>query len=186
MSVLSDTSIRSAIDAEHLWIRPLGDGAIQPSSVDLRLGPIVLIPTPGQIADLDDTTLPERHNPINLKVGKMPLRPGDAVLGVTMEHVTLPTHLVGLLLGRSTIARLFVQVEAAGLLDPGYAGHPTLEIMNNGPHTVWLSAGMPIAQLMLLALDAPCESPYGSTSLGSRYQGDLFPTPARLPREASR
>jgi hypothetical protein len=32
---------------------------------------------------------------------------------------------------------------------------------------------------MLLRLDAPCQTPYGSDALGSRYQGDLFPTPCR-------
>src|SRR5688500_8269275 len=42
VTVLSDLSIRMAIDAEHLWIESLDENAIQPASVDLRLGDTLL------------------------------------------------------------------------------------------------------------------------------------------------
>lgn len=179
MSALSDQALRTALADGTLIVDPIGECAVQPASIDLRLGPFLKIPRPGQEADLSCDELPERYRDVNISEHAYPLGPGESVLGATLERIELPPHLVGLLWGRSTVARLFVQVHAAGLLDPGYAGHPTLEIVNLGPFKVWLLAGNPIAQLMVLRMDASVERPYGTPGLGSRYQGDKVPTPAR-------
>ena len=49
--------------------------------------------------------------------------------------------------------------------------------MANLPITLW--PGMKIGQLCLLRLTSPAENPYGSTSAGSKYQGQRGPTPSR-------
>ena len=42
-----------------------------------------------------------------------------------------------------------------------------------------LYAGLPIAQLSFMTLDAPAERPYGSEGLGSHYQGQVAATESR-------
>ena len=179
MSVLSDLSLRTMLDCRRLLIDALGENAIQPASVDLTLGPILLVPGPGQHVNFKEGVLPDKHRQVPIHKEPYCLKPGEAVLGATHEAVTIPDDLVGFVEGRSSIARVFMQIHAAGLLDPGYHGHPTLEIVNHGPHTIWLNAGDPICQLVLLRLTTRCERPYGSEGLGSRYQGDVMPSGAR-------
>lgn len=184
MSALSDISIRAqlgALASSRLRIEPFVESALQPCSIDLTLGPVLTIPGPGQNVRIKTNELPERYTHTRIDEIPYQLRPGESLLGCTAETVAIPDDLVGLLVGRSTVARLFVQVEAAGLLDAGYVGRPTLEISNHGPHTVWLDAGIQIAQLLLIRLTTPAERPYDG-----RYQGDLFPQPARAEREVVR
>jgi dCTP deaminase len=38
---------------------------------------------------------------------------------------------------------------------------------------------MRIAQLSFMTLTTPADNPYGSSSLGSKYQGQAEPTPSR-------
>lgn len=188
MSVLSDVSLRAALgslSSVRLRVNGLTDAAMQPASLDLTLGPIITAPVVGQRARLKTGELPERYTHTPITDEPFELRPGMSVLGATAERIEIPNDLVGLLVGRSTVARLFVQVEAAGLLDPGYRGNPTLEITNHGPHTVYLDEGVQIAQLLLLRLTTPVQRPYGSDGLGSKYQGDAFPIPARARKEAA-
>ncbi|GEL20007.1 hypothetical protein PA7_38440 [Pseudonocardia asaccharolytica DSM 44247 = NBRC 16224] len=85
----------------------------------------------------------------------------------------IPTH-------NSSLGRLGLLTHStAGFIDPGFTGHITLELSNvaNLPITLW--PGMKIGQLCLFRLSSPAERPYGSTGVGSRYQGQRGPTPSR-------
>lgn len=187
MSVLSDLSLRAALSSlscVRLKVDGMTPDALQPSSVDLTLGPVITVPVVGQRVRFATNEYPQRFRHERCDGEPFELKPGMSVLAATAEQVAIPNDLVGLLLGKSTVARVFVQVEAAGLLDPGYTGNPTLEITNHGPHTVFLDAGVQIAQLVMLRMTTPAERPYGSESLRSRYQGDRFPQPAK-PKEVT-
>jgi dCTP deaminase len=108
------------------------------------------------------------------------LHPGEFVLGSTLECCTLPDDLAGRLEGKSSLGRLGLLTHStAGFIDPGFSGHITLELSNvaNLPITLW--PGMKIGQLCLLRLTSPAEHPYGSASVGSKYQGQRGPTPSR-------
>ena len=67
----------------------------------------------------------------------------------------------------------------AGFIDPGWDGHVTLELSNvaNLPITIYHS--MKIGQISFMQMTEPAASPYGSSSLGSKYQGQRGPTPSR-------
>jgi dCTP deaminase len=108
------------------------------------------------------------------------LHPGEFVLGSTLETCTLPEDLAGRLEGKSSLGRLGLLTHStAGFIDPGFSGHITLELSNvaNLPITLW--PGMKIGQLCILRLTSPAEHPYGSASVGSKYQGQRGPTPSR-------
>lgn len=145
---------------------PLGleDWQIQPVSVDLLLG------------DIDDAPFAER-------VGDDPwtftLPPGWFCLGSTMEYVEMPATLAGIVAGKSSIARRGLQVEAAGLVDPGFRGQLTLELVNLSGEHIDVVQGEPICQIYFHRVDGVVERPYGSKGLRSRYQGQRGPTPAR-------
>jgi deoxycytidine triphosphate deaminase len=98
----------------------------------------------------------------------------DAKDGLFLAGPTfIPTH-------NSSLGRLGLLTHStAGFIDPGFTGHITLELSNvaNLPITLW--PGMKIGQLCLFRLSSPAEYPYGSASVGSRYQGQRGPTPSR-------
>ena len=42
-----------------------------------------------------------------------------------------------------------------------------------------LTPGMPVGQISFMRMTSPVERPYGTPGLGSRYQGQVAPTPSR-------
>ena len=67
----------------------------------------------------------------------------------------------------------------AGFVDAGWDGHLTLELSNVANLPITLYPGMKIGQISFLQMTTPAEVPYGTSSLGSKYQGQRGPTPSR-------
>jgi dCTP deaminase len=102
------------------------------------------------------------------------------VLGSTAERVALPNDLVGRLEGKSSLGRLGLLIHStAGFIDAGWNGHVTLELSNVATRPITLYPGMKIGQISFLRMTTPADVPYGSGQLGSKYQGQLGPTPSR-------
>jgi deoxycytidine triphosphate deaminase len=96
---------------------------------------------------------------------------GRGLYLITRSYI--PTH-------NSSLGRLGLIVHAtAGFCDPGWRGTLTLELNNLTRVPIRLYAGLPIAQLSFMALDAPAERPYGHEELGSHYQGQVEATESR-------
>jgi dCTP deaminase len=102
------------------------------------------------------------------------------MLGSTVEHVELSANLVGKVEGKSTRARQGLIVESAGLVDPGFHGELTLEIFNMSEEDIHLEYGMKICQVYFHWVDTTPKRTYGHFDLGSHYQDQSGPTPARL------
>ena len=180
--VLSDRSIREALDAGRIVIDPLGEGCIQPSSVDLHVDQYFRIfrNHTSRVIDVreDQEDLTEL-----VDIGTeepLILHPGEFLLGSTEERVALPDDLVGRLEGKSSLGRLGLLIHStAGFVDAGWDGHLTLELSNvaNLPITVY--PGMKIGQISFLEMTTAADHPYGSSELGSKYQGQWGPTPSR-------
>ena len=108
------------------------------------------------------------------------LHPGEFVLGSTLERVTLPDDLVARLEGKSSLGRLGLLIHStAGFIDPGWDGHVTLELSNVANLPITIYHGMKIGQISFMQLSEPTSKPYGTASLGSKYQGQRGPTPSR-------
>jgi dCTP deaminase len=169
--VLSDRSIREALDAGHIVIEPLDESCIQPSSVDLHVDHYFRLfrNHTSRVIDVRE----DGEDPLIL-------HPGEFVLGSTKEKVTLPDDLVARLEGKSSLGRLGLLIHStAGFVDAGWDGHLTLELSNvaNLPITVY--PGMKIGQISFLQMTTPADHPYGSDGLKSKYQGQWGPTPSR-------
>jgi dCTP deaminase len=184
-SVLSDGTIRRLVESGQIVIEPWDDALVQPASVDLRLGDSFRVFENHKVTAID-----LRDPPTNLtkevEVGEgepFAIHPGEFVLGRTLEHVQIPDDVVARIEGKSSLGRLGLIVHAtAGFVDPGFTGTLTLEITNLTRVPIKLYAGLPIAQLSFMALDAPAQRPYGSQELGSHYQGQVAATESRYMR----
>jgi dCTP deaminase len=140
-----------------IFLPQVPPNAVKQVSVDLRIGNLFTTfkvkPHIGSIrlteslfadADLWDT---EERNVYILKRGQF-------VLAQTHEEVCLPNDLMGLVEGRSSLARLGIGIHlTAPKIDPGFKGNITLEMSNNGNVDVELVAGESrICQLMFLSI----------------------------------
>lgn len=179
--ILSDVSIRQELQAGNISINPLGDKAIQPSSVDLRVDQFFRV-FRNHTAQVIDVRQAQEDLTEVVDVGSdgvFFLHPGEFVLGSTLEWVKIPMDLVGRLEGKSSLGRLGLLIHStAGFVDAGFEGHLTLELSNvaNLPITVY--PGMKIGQISFLRMTTPAEVPYGSKELGSKYQRQVGPTPS--------
>lgn len=201
MTVLSDQTIRWYLEATWLRIQPLVEGAVQPASLDLRLGDTLLV-WPRWVRR--DPRIDQAHlwRPVSLQLAWTPdadaahdpceepswvLEPGHRYLATTLEEIHLPRNVAGQLAARSSWGRdgLDVIQGPAGFLDPGWRGKPTLELSVVGSELV-IWPGASCLQLVLYLLDADAEHPYGSKALASKYQDDMAPTPSRPQQETAR
>lgn len=180
--ILSDRSIREAIEAGRIIVDPLDDSCIQPSSIDVKVGNLFRVfrnHTAGVIdvkQDLQDLTelitIPDD--------GVFMLHPGEFVLGSTLERVAVPDDLVGRVEGKSSLGRLGLLIHStAGFVDAGFDGHITLELANVASLPITIYPRMKIGQVSFMMMTTPADRPYGKGARGSKYQGQRGPTPSR-------
>ncbi|WP_419918827.1 dCTP deaminase [Candidatus Poriferisocius sp.] len=180
--ILSDRTIRSELESGRIEIDPLDDGAIQPSSVDLRIDRHFRVfrnHTEGCIdvrKNMDTLT-----EPVSIETdGVFVLHPGEFVLGSTLERVRVPNNLVARLEGKSSLGRLGLLIHStAGFVDAGWNGRLTLELSNVATLPITLYAGMRIGQISFIRMTTPADNPYGSAEAGSKYQDQTGPAPSR-------
>ncbi len=180
--LLSDRDIRAHVESGRLGIDPFDPQMVQPSSVDVRLDGLFRVFNNTRYTHIDPRQRQDELTTLVEPAEGEPfvLHPGEFVLGSTLEVCTLPDDLAGRLEGKSSLGRLGLLTHStAGFIDPGFSGHITLELSNvaNLPITLW--PGMKIGQLCLFRLTSPAENPYGSSAVGSKYQGQRGPTPSK-------
>jgi deoxycytidine triphosphate deaminase len=89
----------------------------------------------------------------------------------------IPTH-------NSSLGRLGLLIHStAGYVDPGWRGNLTLELSNVANLPIALYFGMKIGQISFFKMSSPVDRPYGSPSLGSKYQGQSEPTASAFHRD---
>jgi dCTP deaminase len=180
--VLSDRTISRLLREGQIVIDPYDESLLQPSSVDVRVDrffrvfhnaryPYIDVREPQE--DLTELVEIDDDRPFIL-------HPGEFVLGSTLERIVLPDDLVARLEGKSSLGRLGLLIHStAGFIDPGWDGHVTLELSNVANLPITIYHGMKIGQISFVQLSEPAEKPYGSGELGSKYQGQMGPTPSR-------
>ena len=180
--ILSDRSIREALETGRIVIDPLDPASIQPSSVDLRLDrqfrvfrnhTLGHIDVRKDLSDLTTLICADETDPFIL-------HPGEFVLGCTLERVALPDDLVGRLEGKSSLGRLGLLIHStAGFVDAGFDGQLTLELSNVASLPITLFPGMKIGQVSFHRMTTPADNPYGAGKLRSKYQSQRGPMPSR-------
>src|SRR5438876_5112715 len=180
--VLSDATIARLLAEGRMEIDPYDDALLQPSSVDVRVVRFFRVFHNSRYPFID-VKVEQAELTELVEVGDehpFVLHPGEFVLGSTLERIRLPDDLFARLEGKSSLGRLGLLIHStAGFIDPGWDGHVTLELSNvaNLPITIYYA--MKIGQISFMQLSEPTSTPYGSSSLGSKYQGQRGPTPSR-------
>jgi dCTP deaminase len=131
---------------------------------DLRLSPRefhVFRHVPGTVMN------PKRFNPANLERaelhrdedGQFFILPAHSYgLGVALERLEMPENVTGICLGKSTVARLGIILNATPA-EAGWHGHLTLEFSNSSGADCRIYANEGICQVLFLEGD-PCETTY--------------------------
>ena len=89
----------------------------------------------------------------------MSLQPGEFRLAATLERFEMPDNLLAIAHDKSTLARQGLSVFNT-VIEPGWRGWLTLELVNHGPDTIHLHHGQGVAHVIFHMLDQPTERPY--------------------------
>jgi dCTP deaminase len=171
--------------AARLIVMPLVDPAqIGEASIDVRLGTRFHVLRRTQGAGLDPGTashssVERGQDEVVAAIGEpLWLHPGQFVLGATLEYFRFPRDLAADVVGRSSWGRVGLLVATAVLVQPGYRGTLTLELVNHGDGPIALYPGSRIAQLSIHPVISPPEIPYAG-----KYVGPTGPVVSHLSKE---
>lgn len=187
--ILSDRDIKRAFSSGKIKISPPPDLAKQLGScvLDLRLGNNFRVFNHSKTPYLDPqdpNTLADSTSEIVVRDKEaFILHPGEFVLAVTKEHITMPDDLTGRLEGRSSIGRMGVVIHStAANIECGFRGHITLELANMGRIPVMLYPGMRICSISFEELTSPAEVPYYKKK-SAKYVGQTKPEASKIAKE---
>jgi len=189
MSLLHHEALTEAIKDPNLdrrlVVMPLIDEAqIGPATLDVRLGTEFRVLRRIDDAGLDPGAGDEAHvermqEHVTVPIGEsLWLHPGQFLLGSTLEYLRFPSHLGGYVVGRSSWGRVGLLVATAIMVQPGFGGNLTLELVNHGEGPIALYPGCRIAQLAVHALPGDTGHVYGG-----KYVGPIGPEVSRLTKE---
>lgn len=182
--ILSDKDIELSVQRDELVIDPWNPDNLQPASVDLTLGKQFILFKESKWFSADSAYAvnplkkQEKEIVTTLVPGStMEIYPKQFMLAATLESVTIPDNVVGILNGKSSLARLGLIIHTtAGFIDPGFQGTLTLELLNVSQRRIILTPGMLIGQISFTMMTSPARVPYGDPKLKSKYQGQKEPT----------
>lgn len=181
--ILSDRDIVKEIQGGNIVVSPFRKTCVQPASVDLHLDKHFLVfnTTENFVIDVKDPT-ENLMKAVDISAAKpFILHPGEFALGLLYEETGVSDRFVGRLEGKSSLGRLGLIIHTtAGYLDPGNSLKMTLELFNAGRLPIKLYYKMPIAQMAFEQLSSPCERPYGSEGLNSKYYKDTKPVASKM------
>ncbi len=184
--ILSDRDIKKALKSKRIIITPKPDLSLQlgSCSIDLRLGNHFRVFEYSKMPFIDPTKK-EHSNEITREIvvkdgEQFIMQPGDFVLAVTLEKLIISSDLIGRLEGRSSLGRLGIVVHStASIFDPGWDGHPVLELGNLGRMAVALTPGMRICSFTFDQLSTPADVPYMKKK-NAKYIGQKGPDESRI------
>ena len=181
--IFSDRTILEAIADGRVSIDPFDRDLVQPSSVDVRCDHYFrvfenhrypLIDPKAVQSDLTKEVRATENSPFIL-------HPGEFVLGTTLETIRLGDDVVARLEGKSSLGRLGLLIHStAGFIDPGFHGQVTLELSNVANLPIAIYPEMKIGQISFIRMTTDADNPYGTSNLGSKYQGQTGPTASRM------
>lgn len=198
MSALSKSAIADKLKEKQLVISPILDKEqLGRSSVDLRMGTVVLVARAGAQSHVDPLEYrdevkgadnhdvlkgrKQKHERFDIPFGEsFLLHPGSLALVPTYEWVSLPDNLQGIVTARSSWAREGLNIATATIINPGYHGIITLELANFGEIPIKLYPGLRLAQIAFYELKfSEVEHPSEATE-GSQFDMAFEPEAGKL------
>jgi len=205
MSVISSAVLRRRLfdtsdERERLYVVPILDldGQIRPgqSAIDVRLGTDFIFTRRVQLSHIDPYSGAPEERAQHLKqyqeklvVGlgsRLILHPQQFAIGGTLEYFRLPLDLAGMVVGRSSWARLGLVIAMATMVHPGYTGVITLELQNLGDAPIALYPGARIGQIVFYEATGNEELEFQDLRRGAKYVGAISAGFSRLSEDAER
>ncbi|MBD3203841.1 dCTP deaminase [Candidatus Woesearchaeota archaeon] len=157
MAILTRDAIFDEIKKGKIKIEPFDRSQIGPASIDLTLDNKFRFYKQrcSRVAlnDIDIRKITEL-----VKTDCFELLPGQAILGITKEKITLPENMCGWLEGRSRYARVGLQIHTtASFVQPGISNKQVLEMSNISPFVLEIRPGTKICQLILTRTEGKAE-----------------------------
>src|SRR3989344_2066266 len=147
--ILTRDILLEKIKKKEIQITPYSRGLVGPASIDLTLDNKIRIFN-GKEASADDKTDYKKITKI-VDISKgYTLKPGELVVGITMEKIKLPGNLCGWLNSRSRYARIGLMSHiTAPFVAPGVSNKQVLEMYNASPNNIMLLPKSKICQIVL-------------------------------------
>jgi dCTP deaminase len=155
--ILTRDKILDAVRGGEIAIDPFDEKALDAASYDLTLYHQIRVFIEG-LNEIDLTDMAQdAHALMNItRIVNVPaetyylLKPGELVLGMTVEKLTLAPNIAGSLEGRSRFARMGLMVHiTASFLQPGIRNtRQVFEIFNASRNAIRLRSGVRIAQVV--------------------------------------
>ena len=155
--ILTRIEILKEVHTGNIVIDPFEEEALDAASYDMTLFHQIRV----FIEGLNEIDLMEMAQNANMlmditRIVEIPaesyylLKPGELVLGMTVEKLTLPPNIAGSLEGRSRFARMGLMVHVtASFLQPGLKNtRQVFEIFNASRNAIKLRSGVRIAQVI--------------------------------------
>lgn len=188
MATLTGTEIRKRLTSrgdDRLIVSPLlRPDQVGDMSVDLRIGNQFIIFRRHTQGEINPFTISrqELHRFQERRIvpfcsQSFVLHPGVLALAATFEYVRLPNDLEGQVEGRSSWARLGLQIATATCVQPGFSGVITFELSNIGNMPLPIYPGVRVSQMILRTTVSAIQTPYAGNR---KYQHAIGPQFSRL------
>lgn len=135
-------------------------------SYDVRIdSDVILGPNPAYMMQefarsvLDNPEMEPSSDAIREMCRRFAYLPPSFALANTVEDFHMPPDVAAFVVDKSSRARLGISAFNT-LMDPGFKGNLTLELVNHSSELVEIKAGDPICQIVFQLLDQPSETPY--------------------------
>lgn len=180
--ILNKSELEKLIKKNELTIVPLLEkNQIGEISTDLRIGTDFLVLHQGREAFIDTTKDVLEKRPIKShftetrrKIGEhFLIHPAQPVLFSTLEYIKLPNDIYAVLSLRSSFSRLGLTIST--IVQPGYCGCFSVEIVNTGNTPIKLMSGARFIQARFIRIDKP--SNYFTTE--RKYTCQVRPMPSK-------
>ena len=157
MSILIGAEIQKALVSGAIKVEPLDESQIGPGAIDLTLGnDFRVFNASSEVYHVkNDSRFEDITSAVHKENGSyIVINPGEMILGITREKITLADNISGRLEGRSRFARFGLAVHVtAGFMHPGISNHQVLEIVNLGHAPLALYPGTRICQFVFERCD---------------------------------
>ncbi len=166
--ILSDITLKEKIASGDLVFEPIDASALQPASIDFRLGDHFLIV---ENDEMEIITLDTKIKYKEVRSETIIIQPNSFLLGTTQEYLKLPNDITAFVEGRSSVGRMGLSIQNAGWVDPGFEGRITLQLFNASSVPIKLQAGRRVGQLVFCQMDKKAENPYNGKYQGQKLTG---------------
>lgn len=134
----------------------LYDKQVQPSSIDLRLGDIIVrFKDAVKEFDIKEKIIPEEHLDVEQYKDGQPIviKPGEIIYGQVYEQMWIGDKYSARVEGRSRVARLGLAVHCTGsYINPGFCGAMPLQLINCNSFPIKIYPYIGICQLVLFEI----------------------------------